>query len=175
MRILEQPRPEHKHAFLRAYESLTSDKERSDWLYLGENADLNIPRQDFDGYVTTLRGTEFVPLVPSFVTGNVFWAFEKGNMVGRISLRHELNDFLREVGGHIGYIVHPEWRQRGLATWMLGEVLKMERVRSMGRVLLTCDASNVASEKTILKNGGVFEREVEIAPGKIKRHFWIQF
>lgn len=38
--------------------------------------------------------------------------------------------------------------------------------------MVTCNRENVASEKTILANGGVFEKEVEVDGEYIKR-YWI--
>jgi predicted acetyltransferase len=39
--------------------------------------------------------------------------------------RHSLNAFLARVGGHIGYVVAPEFRRRGHATMMLRLALKI--------------------------------------------------
>ena len=39
-------------------------------------------------------------------------------------------------------------------------------------VLITCAAENIASEKTILANHGVFETEICVDEPKIKR-YWI--
>jgi predicted acetyltransferase len=37
-------------------------------------------------------------------------------IVGRISVRHELNEFLATVGGHVGYVVVPSERKKGYGT-----------------------------------------------------------
>jgi predicted acetyltransferase len=39
-----------------------------------------------------------------------------GEIVGRTSIRHQLNDFLEREGRHIGYGVLPGHRRRGYAT-----------------------------------------------------------
>jgi predicted acetyltransferase len=44
-------------------------------------------------------------------------------LVGRVSIRHELNAFLADVGGHIGYGVRPRYRGRGFATEILRQAL----------------------------------------------------
>lgn len=44
-------------------------------------------------------------------------------IVGRLSLRHYLNDFLARIGGHIGYGVTPAHRKKGYATEMLKQAL----------------------------------------------------
>jgi predicted acetyltransferase len=95
-------------------------------------------------------------------------------MVGRIAMRLQLNDMLRIAGGHIGYIVAPQHRGRGVATAMLRLVLQTPEAQSIGNLLVTCDADNIASERTILKNGGIMENIVNISnSSKQKKRFWI--
>ena len=40
-------------------------------------------------------------------------------------------------------------------------------------MLVTCDTSNSASEKTILANGGVFEKFIDVDGTQMKR-YWIK-
>ena len=40
---------------------------------------------------------------------------DRGVLLGFLSVRHELNEFLLEEGGHVGYSVRPSARRRGLA------------------------------------------------------------
>ena len=80
-------------------------------------------------------------------------------LVGMIDVRHELNEHLREFGGHIGYSVRPDERKKGYAKAMLRMALQ-EAVRlKIDRVLVTCNKDNEASRRTILANGGVLENE----------------
>lgn len=84
---------------------------------------------------------------------------ENSEIVGCIELRHSLNENLAIIGGHIGYSVCPKERRKGYATKMLKLVLQEARKLGIEKVLLTCDIDNVASRKTILKNGGILEKE----------------
>ncbi|GAA4869432.1 GNAT family N-acetyltransferase [Serinicoccus chungangensis] len=97
-----------------------------------------------------------------------------GVPVGRVSIRHELTPFLREVGGHVGYAVAPPFRRRGHATEILRQ--SVERLRGLGveRVLVTCDDANAASAATIESCGGVLE-DVRVPPGGgvPRRRYWI--
>jgi predicted acetyltransferase len=60
------------------------------------------------------------------------------------------------VLGHIGYAVVPWKRQRGHATRALALMLALAREQGLGRVELTTDPDNEASQKVITANGGVF-------------------
>ena len=95
-----------------------------------------------------------------------------GTLVGMIDIRHRLNDYLLRCGGHIGYSVRKSERRKGYAREMLGKALLICRELSIGRVLVTCDSHNEASEKTILANGGVLENEVPDG-GRMTKRFWI--
>jgi len=104
-----------------------------------------------------MENPETVPAhwVPS--TQYVYLRKSDNRIVGMIQLRHELNEYLKNFGGHIGYSVRPSERRRGYAGSMLAEFLPVCRRMGLGRVLVTCLTGNVASRRTILKNGGVYE------------------
>lgn len=97
----------------------------------------------------------------------------EGMVVGRVSIRHELNDFLANFGGHIGYGVRPAYRRRGYAGAMLRQALLVARSVGVSRVLLTCDDANDTSASIIERAGGVLE-DIRVAPDGIgKRRYWI--
>jgi predicted acetyltransferase len=95
------------------------------------------------------------------------WMVEDGRVLGAIALRHHLSDH-----GHIGYGVRPSARRRGLATWALGEMLGEARAVGLDRVLIVCEAANVASARTIEHHGGVLESTRDTGHGPMRR-YWI--
>lgn len=97
-----------------------------------------------------------------------------GVPVGRVSIRHRLNDFLLEIGGHVGYAVAPEFRRRGYGTQILQQAVHRLAALGVDRVLVTCDDDNVASAGTIEGCGGVLEDvRPDPAGGPGKRRYWI--
>jgi predicted acetyltransferase len=166
---LRLPREDEEGEFLRAHRA--TSPEAPNFLHYYEEG------MSFARYLEVLaeraRG-EHVP--PGQVASTFLFGFDGPKIVGRVSIRHSLNDFLLRLGGHIGYVVVPEFRRRGYATAMLGLSLRFAREQlGIDRVLLTCDDDNVGSIRTIEKNGGVLENVItgpDLA--KPKRRYWIE-
>ena len=112
------------------------------------------------------------PLAADRVHCTYWWIVQGESVLGSISLRHELNDFLFEAGGNIGYSVRPSARRRGLAAYAVGVVLKEAAGLGLERVLITCNVTNEASRRVIEHHGGVQEDIRETALGTIRR-YWI--
>jgi predicted acetyltransferase len=113
---------------------------------------------------------------PNHVPSTVLFAYVGTRIVGRVSIWHTLNQSLERVGGHVGYVVVPEFRRRGFATRILGQAIHIARDKlGIPRVLLTCDDDNIGSIRTIEKSGGVLQ-DVITGPGfeKPKRRYWIE-
>jgi predicted acetyltransferase len=109
------------------------------------------------------------PLPPERVPSSYRWVVEEGRVVGTIAVRHALTPSLVAEGGHIGYAVAPGSRRRGIARAALGEALRLAARRGIDPVLVTCDATNTASARTIASCGGVLEDERD----GVRRH-WIR-
>lgn len=97
-----------------------------------------------------------------------------GQIVGRTSIRHELNDYLMAEGGHIGYGVLPAHRRRGYGTEILRQSLVIARSLGIDRVLITCDDDNVGSITVIEACGGKLDSVQQFHPGSpALRRYWI--
>jgi predicted acetyltransferase len=88
----------------------------------------------------------------------VHWLIDREEYIGQASVRPELaTPYLITYGGHIGYSIRPMRRRRGYGKHILGLALEKSRRLGLERVLVTCDADNLASKKIIESNGGQFE------------------
>lgn len=109
-------------------------------------------------------------LVPS----SMYFLIDNHNKIyGAIDIRHELNDYLLQYGGHIGYGIRPSQRRKGYASQMLTLALPIVKELGISKALITCDKNNTGSAKTIMNNGGILENEV-INGDEITQRYWIE-
>lgn len=165
---LRPPRPEDEAAVCRAHEELSSEG-------FGFLFSPDLP------WVEQLQRIEEVRLGRHLPPGRVRATYLLGvvdtpdgeDVVGRVSIRHELTRELLEIGGHVGYGVRPRYRGRGYATAMLRAAVDLLRQEGLERVLVTCDDDNPASAAVIERCGGVLEDVRPVADGPPKRRYWI--
>ncbi len=88
--------------------------------------------------------------------GLVRWMWD-GEFCGSIGFRWRkgTSALPEHVLGHIGFAVVPWKRGRGLAARALAALLPLARAEGLDWVEITADLDNPASQKTILKCGGV--------------------
>jgi len=121
----------------------------------------------------TKEAAEGKNLPKGWVPNSTFWLIVDGEFVGHGNIRHELNDWLSRIGGHIGYTIAPKHRRKGYGTKIL-ELLLPEAARlGHEKVLMTCDEDNVGSRKIIERVGAEFEGGAEWE-GKQIRRYWLQ-
>ena len=127
---------------------------------------------DIDYYLDHL---EFKESKDGKVPDSVFFLLDadRNILLGAVNIRHYLNDYLLKYGGHIGDGIRPSERGKGYATEMIRLSLLECRKLGIDRVLMVCDKFNVASAKTIIKNGGILENEFVDDDGKINQRYWI--
>jgi predicted acetyltransferase len=166
--VLRRPRIDEEDEFLRAHRATTPRDPNflhhfEEGMSLGRYLEILAERE---------RG---VNLPPDHVPSSFLFGFDGDRIVGRVSIRHRLNEFLLRSGGHIGYVVVPEFRRQGYGTAMLRLALRYAHDRiGLDRVLVTCDEHNVGSIRVIESNGGVLEdvgsaSDVE----QPRRRYWI--
>lgn len=134
-----------------------------------------LARSDFRGYVRTVAAWERGEEIPvGWVAVSTFWLVDGDEYIGGTNVRHELNDYLLNYGGHIGYTIRPSRRREGHGTQICRLALIEAKALGLERVLITCDDDNPGSRLIIERNGGVLEDVVPQPDRNVpKRRYWI--
>lgn len=133
----------------------------------------------FETYAEWLLGVNNrragIALRQNRVASTLFLVFdETGTVVGTADIKPKLNEQLLQYGGHIGYAVLPAKRGQGCATQILSLMLQYAKEIGLARVLLTTNAPNIASQRVIEKNGGVFENMLfNAAENTMVKRYWV--
>jgi predicted acetyltransferase len=156
-------RPEDEASFKDAIAAFKNERPPFEFAF---DFDESIP---FIEYVKKLEEWSIGKGLPDkFVPATFLVGVVEGQIIGRLSLRHCLNDFLERIGGHIGYGVIPSHRGQGYATEMLKQALPICSSLGINKVLITCDIDNMGSQKVIERCGGIFENLTDDL-----RRYWI--
>ena len=121
-----------------------------------------VSREEFEKVVLPrlINNSKGIDLPEGHVPGTEFFLWEDDKIVGLFRIRHELNDFLREGAGHIGYGIKKEYRGKGYAT--KGLSLTIEKAREIikeDEIYMSVHKDNPASLQVQLKNGAYIHHE----------------
>lgn len=144
-------------SFLEGLQEFATEAPDSAWPKLLAAAQANWPAYVAHNWHLHRHPPKTVPNVPY----TEYWVVASGHYIGRLGLRHELDEELRQRGGHIGYEIRPSWRGQGYGHEALRLGLEEARRLGLPAVLLTCKADNLASVRVIEAQGGRMEDEVD--------------
>jgi len=106
------------------------------------------------------------------VPATMFWLMDDERLVGRVHIRHRLNDRLRHVGGHIGYAIRPSERKKGYGSMAMEKGIAFAKKLGLEKVMITANVTNEASNRIIKKFGGVLDGTGE-KDGETFNRYWI--
>lgn len=147
---LETPSIKYKGSFI---EALKEFHKEGKYIYL----DVEELENDFDAF---LQNIPEIRKEINKVPESEFWLINNDQYIGRISIRHELNDELLTEGGHIGYAISPLHRKKGYGKKALELGLMEAKKLGLKKVLITTDNDNLGSIAIIESQGGILENEV---------------
>jgi predicted acetyltransferase len=170
------PSEEYKTNFIAAVKELRSERPTSTRHEYYRNLLPENLEKDFGAYIRRVHDASVgVGLPDEYVPYTDYWLVDNGEYIGRVSIRHTLNDHLLNLGGHIGYDIRPSRRERGYGKKILELALPKAKELGIEKVLVTCDEANIASRKIIEANGGVLEdKRPNPRGGSDKLRYWIQ-
>jgi len=135
--------------------------------------------QDENGYVNDYYGCtkdEFINIIlpemiehskginvpENRVPDTYFFLWDEDVIVGLFKIRHELNDFLRNGPGHIGYGILKQHRGKGYATKGLALAIDVcKNLIKEDEIYLSVNKDNIASMIVQKKNGAYIVGENE--------------
>lgn len=146
-----------------------------EWTSTNENIiPMAIRKCDYHDYETYVNSLEIKETGGKYVPDSTYFCLdtERNIFVGAVNIRHYLSERLLQCGGHIGDGVRPSERNKGYGTQIIKLALAECNKMGIKKVLMCCNKENIASAKTIVKNGGVLENEVD-CNGTIIQRYWI--
>lgn len=111
-----------------------------------------------------LDASKGINLQQGYVPDTYYFLWKEQEIIGLFKIRHELNDFLRNGPGHIGFGILPNYRNKGYASKGLAlaiETCKQIVLNDTSEIYLSCLKNNPASLQVMLKNGAYIHHEDE--------------
>jgi predicted acetyltransferase len=146
-----------------------------EWMGSGEEivpSSVSLTGRNFEAWLLETYLMEKVA-PKGYVTAHTYLFVDgEDRMLGAINIRHNLNGYLYNYGGHIGYGIRPSERMKGYGVKMLAMALPLAKEIGLEKVLITCHKENTPSRRIILRNGGVMENEVT-KDGRTIERYWI--
>ena len=124
----------------------------------GISASLRLTASEYFDWVDKIQRNAVV-VDESWGKSLLYLCFDKGNLIGLLSIRYSLPESLTKKYGDIGYGVRPSERNKGYATGMLKYALSVCKDKGMDKVILGCYKDNLPSVAVIKKNGGILTEE----------------
>ena len=147
----------------------------SEWVATGEKiVPYAIRKNDYTNFDYYLANLEIKQEIDGHVPDTTLFCLDvdRDIFVGAVNIRRRLSPQLLLNGGHIGDGIRPSERNKGYGTAMIRLALKEAQKLGITKVLMVCDKSNIASAKTIIKNGGILENEM-VVDGITEQRYWI--
>lgn len=118
-----------------------------------------------------------IGLKPNHVAQTTYWLVEDEQYIGTFGLRHALTPNLKNIGGNIAYQIRPSQYRKGYAGKGLKLCLIEARKMRIDKILVTCNAENVASYGVmtkVMRECGGYEDSVYKTDNLTERRVWIK-
>lgn len=130
--------------------------------------------QDWIAFLNKLKDPNTVPQGRVQLTQYMLVREEDQKIVGMINIRHYLNDYLEQCGGHIGVSIVPSERHKGYATQIVKMALPKCKEFGIDKVLCAVNRGNEGSKRLFLKCGATYESDVyDSIDGVYVERYWI--
>lgn len=118
--------------------------------------------KDYEGWLKKLDYERNIEADKVFVPNETYFLVRANDdeIIGMVNLRTQLNERVKNSYGSIGYGIRPKERRKGYNKINLYLTLKECQRRGIKNVVLSCEKDNIASSKSMLALGAVFDKEI---------------
>lgn len=167
---LALPSEKYKESYLEAAREFFAEG-----VSFGREANEALIRGDFESFIKASENKkEEVKRKKGWVPETTYWLVDNEEYIGHVNIRHELSEYLKTSGGHIGYKIRPSKRNTGYGSKILELALPKAKELGIDPALITCHKENEASRRIIEKNGGEFQKEAFDHKGQNILHYHIK-
>ncbi len=136
---------------------------------------LDFEHHDFTAMLARIRQFEQgINLPVGVVPSSTYWLVKSHEIIGVANLRHQLNEQLKQAGGHIGLGIRPSFRGRKLSIQLLKLTLKQAANKGIKAVHVHCYRDNLASARMIVAAGGQLDSELSSTAGQVVQRYIIK-
>lgn len=162
------PSARYKESYLKAIEESTGETDVTIISKPMEN-------QPFEEFVKNkIEESKGFHLPEGWVPATELWLIDNDEFIGWVNIRHSLTHNLLKIGGHLGYWIRPSKRKLGYGKKILKLALPEAKKLGISKLLVTCDTTNIGSQKIIQVNGGVLENIVANGQNNPRKmRYWI--
>lgn len=119
---------------------------------------------DINQWLENLKLLEKEDTLPNekYVPAEQFILIRKSDnkIIGMSNLRIQLNEYLLNFGGNIGYSITPSERKKGYGRILLKKTLQKATDLGLNNILVTCRDTNLGSIKIIESNSGILKNKI---------------
>lgn len=108
------------------------------------------------------------------VDNTTLFLIEDDEIIGAANIRHNLNEQLKKIGGHVGYGIRKKHRSKGFGNKILKKSLDYLSRIGVQEALVTCTEDNEASVAVTKHNGGEEIESSTLEDGTVVRRFQIE-
>ena len=118
--------------------------------------------KDYDGWLKKLEYERNIVTDNVFVPNETYFLVRENDdkIIGMTNLRTDMNERVKNSYGSISYGIRPKERRKGYNKINLYLTLLECQKRKIKSVVISCEKDNIASSKSMLALGAVFDKEI---------------
>ncbi len=116
------------------------------------NLCFGVPFENFRAYIRSQLAREFNRISEYDTPTIIFVGYANNKPVGIVGIRTKINNYWKNFGGNIFYVIRKSERNKGYGTTMLKMAVKECEKLGIKTVYAQCGANNIASYKIMEKN-----------------------